>query len=202
MTNPNDLDRAYLMNRVFARFTKNVIEQWSDPNKDEDESNSKHETEDDYNTEHVSKARKEACFASTGESRPMQQEKIIVEGRTFNNYDDFISFMYTHQPDEEPGKESESRKREEQLFAIDTEISCKETTITKERRNMDRPTRDSTKEIIKGLFEIFGDHLRFKEPETCQGDLRFTLGLETFFSGRPRMQTIHFELPEAQDEVS
>ena len=44
---------------------------------------------------------------------------------------------------------------------------------------IDKPAREKTKEIIKGLFEIFGDHLQFTEPKTYHGDVNFTLKLET-----------------------
>ena len=142
---------------------KNVIEQWSDPNETEDKSDSEHEPEEDHDTEHDSETGVEVCFASTRDIRSVQQEKIIVEGRTFNNYNDFINFMFTQQPDEE----SESEKREEQLFAIDTEISCKETTRKKGMKEGYDPSQYYA--MLSGCIDfdqnIVDDFMRFGPQE-------------------------------------
>ena len=129
MTNPNDLDRAYLIDKVFANFTKNIIEQWNDPNENEEnnyDSNIEYEPDDDYDVEYTSETEEEICFASTYEIRSREPEKITVEGRTFDSYNDFMDFMFTQQSDEELDKGIGSQKKEEQVFVIDTDPNHKE----------------------------------------------------------------------------
>ena len=183
MTNPNDLNRAYLIDKEFEKFTRKTIEQWNSPNDldnakfakvkqepkpvEEDsyaldlkflnkpvtvqgvnydsyrefinscenypddsnyDSDIEYEPDDDYDAEYFSETEEEICFASTYEIRSREPEKITLEGRTFDSYNDFMDFMFTQQSDEEPDKGLESQEREEQFFAIDTELSCKEIT--------------------------------------------------------------------------
>ena len=75
MSNSNDSDRAYLIEKVFANFTKSMAAQWNDPNKDSDinyNSDLEHEPEKDYDAEYASKPEREECFASTKVIKPKE----------------------------------------------------------------------------------------------------------------------------------
>ena len=149
MSSLNDLDRAYLIEKVFANFTKSIATQRNDPNKDNDINyhfDMEYEPEEDYDSEYgydgydaeyISETEEEECFASTNEIKPKRSEKITVEGRTFNSYDDFMKFMFTQQFDEELYEEhdSQEKKREEQTFV---QVTRRPKPVVKLKGNMTR----------------------------------------------------------------
>ena len=52
MTNSNNSDRTYLIDKIFANFKKTIAEQWNDPNKIDEinhDSNLRYEPKKDYN---------------------------------------------------------------------------------------------------------------------------------------------------------
>ena len=78
MTNSNDSDRAYLIEKVFANFTKSIAEQWHDPNNVDEinyDSDLEYEPEEDYDARYTSKTKREECFASQKKSNQKNQKK-------------------------------------------------------------------------------------------------------------------------------
>ena len=73
------------------------------------------------------------CIFKFKMSKLDKSERITVQGRTFDSYDDFMKFMFTQESDENHNEEydSEEEKREEQTFAIDTNLGYRETKTNK-----------------------------------------------------------------------
>ena len=78
MTNSNDSDRAYLIEKGFANFTKSITEQQNDPNRNDEsnyDSDLEYEPEEDYDAGYNPRTKGEICFASTKEIKPKEPKK-------------------------------------------------------------------------------------------------------------------------------
>ena len=99
MSNTNDLDRVYFLEKVFVNFnnsTKFITTQQNDPNKDNDinyDSDTEYESEEDYDseygydeydTEYIYGTEEEECFAFTTEIKKQKQMLITWKLRTNN----------------------------------------------------------------------------------------------------------------------
>ena len=126
MTNPNDLNRAYLIDKEFEKFTTNIIEQWNDPNDLDD-----------------------VEFANAIKQKPVEEDSytldweflnkpITVQGVNYVSYKEFINSCedypddniydsdIEYEPDDDYGTECSSETEEEICFASTYEIRSRE----------------------------------------------------------------------------
>ena len=146
-------------------------------------------------------------------SKPTDSEEILIQGKVFANYNEFMKFMFSRQQcDDNEEYDSEEDNDEEQIFAINEEIGYKETKST--RNNKEKYDPSQYYAMMSGEIDysdrILNEYLKFGnnkdlsiaeilEVEDFATLDEGTVSQEHFYEPVSNQETLEEELDDIED---